>query len=630
MSAKATEYDVYIVTGDKLGSGTKAEVKINIFGEHGSTGDVALTKSVTNVIPFQRSQVDVFHVQSDNALGKLIKTKIGHNGTALGMGWFLDKVVVKEKTDANVAFEFVCGRWLSCKEDDGLIVRELFLSKDVHADQVPKSRKSSSEPLSYRRISLSGNSQANSGRRVSASTKTSMKTPDNLPVFSTGKDKEIDNVKNSNQQNGTPHSYSSEQMTENKPISSIKKSPRARVMSRKSVVGSTGSSSDSESERKKRDLEKQKRRDRKQRKDSGGEETQGKSESDEFKMKIRRGPTIHQACEEGDFKRVKELVGDIPELVSKKDERGWAPLHITSAFGHLDLVKWLSVNGVDMRDVTPTGYTAIHLAAMNGHVNCIMILSAMGCPISFRTVDDFTPLHLASMSGHLECVKWLISNRARLDVKDSNGRSPLDLALEFEHSDCATLLRTMSEELLRKDSAFAMLRKKSSGESLSKRASKLSIVNEDGSPVAGKAGDSGVEGSNGEEEEWVSDAEDTSDVIGRGGDDRPETKRRISVQQGRLHSDAKQNKISVSTQRSTQGRISSRRISKQDERMMEEMEQKKLMYTAERRKTKSRKTSFLDSIRMDVDEDLDENEEEQPLWMKEQSQDPDLDESNET
>ena len=85
------------------------------------------------------------------------------------------------------------------------------------------------------------------------------------------------------------------------------------------------------------------------------------------------GSTIHQACEVGDVERVKELISLLPELKGKVDERGWGPIHISSAFGHLDLVKWFSVSGVDLMQETPTGYTAIHLAALNGHVNCIMV-----------------------------------------------------------------------------------------------------------------------------------------------------------------------------------------------------------------------------------------------------------------
>ena len=73
------------------------------------------------------------------------------------------------------------------------------------------------------------------------------------------------------------------------------------------------------------------------------------------------------------MERLKELISLVPEIKVKADERGWVPIHICSAFGHLDLVKWLSVNGVDLKEETPTGYTSIHLAAMNGHVNCMMV-----------------------------------------------------------------------------------------------------------------------------------------------------------------------------------------------------------------------------------------------------------------
>ena len=85
------------------------------------------------------------------------------------------------------------------------------------------------------------------------------------------------------------------------------------------------------------------------------------------------GANIHQASQSGDFERVKELVNEVPELKSKPDERGWAPLHTVAAFGHLEILKWLSVNGVNLEEQTPTGFSAIHLASMNGHVKCIMV-----------------------------------------------------------------------------------------------------------------------------------------------------------------------------------------------------------------------------------------------------------------
>ncbi|XP_066919799.1 uncharacterized protein [Clytia hemisphaerica] len=313
-----------------------------------------------------------------------------------------------------------------------------------------------------------------------------------------------------------------------------------------------------------------------------GEEDEDEKKKREFEEKLKNGPTIHQACENGDIERLKELVGMVPELKTKGDERGWAPIHICSAFGHLDLVKWLSVNGVNLKEETPTGYTAIHLAAMNGHVNCMMILSAMGCPISSRTVDDFTPLHLASMSGHIECVKWLLSNRAKLDVKDVNGRTPLDLAEEYQHVECIKLLKVMKRELSRKDSVMAMLR--------DSNALKQQIV-ENGDILFGGR-DSGVDGA--DEEEWVSDTEGTSDVVGRGGDDRTEAARRASVQ-GRKTSLAMKGGVSSLPP------TPQRRLSKQEMRQVSELEDKKRVYQQQVRKQVTRRTSFLDSIRAEID-----------------------------
>ena len=53
-------YEIYLVTGDKLGAGTNSEVKITLFGEYGDTGERPLTKSKLNQTPFQRHQVDIF------------------------------------------------------------------------------------------------------------------------------------------------------------------------------------------------------------------------------------------------------------------------------------------------------------------------------------------------------------------------------------------------------------------------------------------------------------------------------------------------------------------------------------------------------------------------------------------
>ncbi len=114
-----------------------------------------------------------------------------------------------------------------------------------------------------------------------------------------------------------------------------------------------------------------------------------------YRPYLSTGPNIHQASEDGDFERIKELISEIPDLKSKPDERGWTPLHIVASSGHIEILKWLSVNGVNLTEETPTGFTPIHLAAMNGHVKCIMVSMPLLLLSSSLLISDFAPQQLA-------------------------------------------------------------------------------------------------------------------------------------------------------------------------------------------------------------------------------------------
>ncbi|XP_065068759.1 uncharacterized protein LOC135694043 isoform X2 [Rhopilema esculentum] len=759
-------YEIFVVTGDKLGAGTSSDVKINLFGQYGDSGERPLIRSKSNKNPFERKQVDLFIIDSI-FLGELRSIRIGHNGTALGTGWFLDRVVVREGEDAKRAFEFKCGRWLSARDDDGQIVRDLPLSSTLQGNEVPnistskrtyfnyrpdsasskEGEKKQFRPLSASKSSnavpikavpsddkkkedrtkpnrqfFSADSTDSSPSEDEISTKSSDKTKKQTKEIDSKEQKgyaEVGDKKGRQIEKGNPdeielkESLTHEQMNgetnETKPkrrtkkkkerkrsqeklersreeqgdqsdlvnydasdkkdfpaendtrdqenentepdfeaVSASKGEPQTEGENMKgeakekrgmaeeeeitpteqdsmqaenvakeeaddsddrssssssgselfSVSSDSTSSSDSEEEDKdeerkvsKNDSDEEEEVERipkdTTKKEDSDSETRKTSAQDDYmagfmaavkaqqedkhkeepkESLFTKGPNIHQAAENGDFERMKELIAEVPDVKSKPDERGWTPLHIVSAFGYLDILKWLSVNGVNLSEETPTGFSAIHLAAMNGHVKCLMVLAAMGCSLSCRTVDESTPLHLAAMSGHVECVKWLLANRANPDVHDANGRTPLDLATEYQHEGCAELLDLMATEMKRKDSIISKLRHP--------------IMQDHNEQMSGssKGTDSGVGGVESGEDAWVSDAED--EVIGRG----------ERVQSAKSRSDS----------------AKFRRKSKQEERAMEEKEEKRKLYDKQREKMQRRESSFLDSIRQDID--LDDND----------------------
>ena len=53
-------YEIYVLTGNKLGAGTKANVKLTVFGEYGNSGERPLLRSKTHRSKFQRDQVCLF------------------------------------------------------------------------------------------------------------------------------------------------------------------------------------------------------------------------------------------------------------------------------------------------------------------------------------------------------------------------------------------------------------------------------------------------------------------------------------------------------------------------------------------------------------------------------------------
>ncbi|XP_072124896.1 uncharacterized protein [Mobula birostris] len=75
---KWTEYEVTVCTGNCLSLGSKADISISFYGEKDKVKDVLLCNSLTNPVPFQSNQTDVFLVEIQD-VGKLKYIKVGYD-----------------------------------------------------------------------------------------------------------------------------------------------------------------------------------------------------------------------------------------------------------------------------------------------------------------------------------------------------------------------------------------------------------------------------------------------------------------------------------------------------------------------------------------------------------------------
>ena len=95
------DYEVVVVTGDKLNAGTKANVFMTLFGKTGVTPKIRLHNNTKSV--FDRGSSDVFLIHT-NCVGPMTKLRIEHDGTGLASGWYVERVSRYLWKEGNVLF----------------------------------------------------------------------------------------------------------------------------------------------------------------------------------------------------------------------------------------------------------------------------------------------------------------------------------------------------------------------------------------------------------------------------------------------------------------------------------------------------------------------------------------------
>ncbi|XP_077976546.1 lipoxygenase homology domain-containing protein 1-like isoform X1 [Styela clava] len=121
---KRTTFKITVKTSETPGSGTNANVFIQLFGDHGESGELHLNKSETHRNMFEAGNEDVFVFNDKLSIGEIRKCRIWHDSKGFRPGWHLDWIEVRDET-SNRNIRFNCGRWLSKDEDDGQTMREL-------------------------------------------------------------------------------------------------------------------------------------------------------------------------------------------------------------------------------------------------------------------------------------------------------------------------------------------------------------------------------------------------------------------------------------------------------------------------------------------------------------------------
>lgn len=108
-------YTITVKTSTDRGSGTDANVWIQVFGEKSDTGVRSLDVSSDD---FNRGGVDVFTVES-LFLGEIGSIKIGHDNSGLSPNWKLESVTVKDtRGEGTTATHFHANKWIDTNQPE--------------------------------------------------------------------------------------------------------------------------------------------------------------------------------------------------------------------------------------------------------------------------------------------------------------------------------------------------------------------------------------------------------------------------------------------------------------------------------------------------------------------------------
>ncbi|CAG5124354.1 unnamed protein product [Candidula unifasciata] len=436
------EYQVLVRTGDRLGSGTAAPVKLTLFGDKGRSEEFDLSSlSKRHKIPFQKGNEDLFLLPGCH-VGQLRKIQIGHDRAQINYAWFLENVAVYDMHTRRV-YQFPCGQWLSGQDGDKKTYRILEADSEQKFTEAPDAGMTKSP---YRQKNGSRpdvfSESGHKNNATSSQTKPQDDSQNSSKVISSNVRVESDSARF--QESGALQKDDYEQKATKIILRSM---PGSKIVDE--IILENGTDMDT---------------DRKSGNDSmknykslKSEPDQRKQQKKETERKPSRDGSIHAAVRDGDLDRVKDLLQRSPELKDQRDGNGWTPLHTAASCGNMEVLRWLITSGADVDARTPQDFQAMHVAAMSGHVNIMVILQTRGASIVSCTKEKQSALHLAAKSGHLECVKWLVANDVTLDAEDNSGQTPFKLAETHHHDNCADFLRVCMQELVNPKSTFAQV-----------------------------------------------------------------------------------------------------------------------------------------------------------------------------
>ena len=150
--------------------------------------------------------------------------------------------------------------------------------------------------------------------------------------------------------------------------------------------------------------------------------------------------TIHEACESGNFLRVRQLLEQQPKLLNSANAFDDKPLHKAVWGIHPEIVKYLLDKGANVNVGDREGLTPLHKAISKKSLEIVKLLLSHGANPSLVSLNNASPIFTAASAGNPNIVAELISAGGDINLPSQYLDTPLHIAAKKGYQDICMML----------------------------------------------------------------------------------------------------------------------------------------------------------------------------------------------
>ncbi|NIG59447.1 ankyrin repeat and protein kinase domain-containing protein 1 [Pontoporia blainvillei] len=155
---------------------------------------------------------------------------------------------------------------------------------------------------------------------------------------------------------------------------------------------------------------------------------------------------LHFLVAQGHLEQVRLLLAQEVD-VDCQTACGYTPLLVATQDQHPDLCALLLKHGADANLVDKDGWAPLHFAAQNGDDRTARLLLDRGARVDAQEHGGWTPLHLAVQNNFENVARLLVSRQADANLQEAEGKTPLHVAAFFGHVSLVKLLTGQGAKL---------------------------------------------------------------------------------------------------------------------------------------------------------------------------------------